>query len=164
MESTKSKEQEDSIERACSAIESDSKIKTLIVDSVINLYKADYPGPSKLPQRQQQLNKYMHMLSNIAQSGRVAVIVTNHIQSSLYGFSSFRSKPIVPAGGNVIAYVANYTIRLVRIFSCRSYPEFARPDKHVAVLEHGPSSHSQTNTCFTIDQRGLTDYVDTECR
>ncbi|MDQ6863526.1 MAG: AAA family ATPase [Thermoproteota archaeon] len=137
-----SHQQEEWIERACSAIKSDSKIKMLIIDSIINLYKADYPGPSTLPKRQQQLNKYMHMLSNIAQSGRIAVIVTNHIQSSLDGFSSFRSKPIVPAGGNVIAYVTNYTMRLVRIFSCRSYPESVRSDKHMAVLEHGSSRHS----------------------
>lgn len=157
-----SHQQEEWIERACSAIKSDSKIKMLIIDSIINLYKADYPGPATLPQRQQQLNKYMHMLSNIAQSGRIAVIVTNHIQSSLDGYSSFRNKPIVPAGGNIIAYVANYTIRLVRIFSCRSYPEFARPYKHMAVLEHGPSSHSKTYTCFTIDSSGIADYIDEE--
>ena len=154
-----SHQQEEWIEVACSAIKSDSKIKMLIIDSIINLYKADYPGPSALPKRQQQLNKYMHMLSNIAQRARVAVIVTNHIQSSLEGF---RSKPIVPAGGNVISYVATYRIRLMRMFSCRSYPEFAHPDKHMAVLEHGPSGHSKTDTYFTIDQRGVTDYLDTQ--
>jgi hypothetical protein len=32
----------------------------------------------------------------------------------------------------------------------------------MAVLEHGPSSHSKTDTYFTIDQRGFTDYVDME--
>lgn len=131
----------------------------LIVDSIINLYKADYPGPSTLPKRQQQLNKYMHLLSNIAQRARVAVVVTNHTQSSLEGFES---KPAVPAGGNVIAYVATYRIRLMRIFSCRSYPEFARPDKHMAVLEHGPSSHSKTDAYFTIDSSGIADYIDQE--
>ena len=155
-----SHQQEEWIERACSAIKSDSKIIMLIIDSIINLYKADYPGPSRLPKRQQQLNKYMHMLSNIAQRDRVAVILTNHIQSSLDGFSSFRSKPIVPAGGNIIAYVTNYTIRLMRIFSCRSYSEFARPYKHMAVLEHGPFSHSKTDAYFTIDSSGIADYID----
>jgi DNA repair protein RadA len=76
-----SHQQEKCIDGACSAIKSDSKIKLLIVDSIINLYKADYPKRSKLPKRQQELNKYMHMLSNIARSNVVAVIVTNHIQS-----------------------------------------------------------------------------------
>jgi DNA repair protein RadA len=152
-------QQEEWVERACSAIKSDSKIKMLIIDSIINLYKADYPGPSTLPKRQQQLNKYMHMLSSIAQRTRVAVVVTNHTQSSLEGF---RSKPIVPrtAGGNVISYVSTYRIRLMRIFSCRSYPESASPDKHMAVLEHGPSSHSKTDAYFTIDSSGIADYTD----
>lgn len=84
-----SNQQEKRIEKACSTIKSDPKIKLLIVDSIINLYKADYPERSKLPKRQQQLNKYMHMLSNIARSNDVAVIVTNHIQSNPHRFSTF---------------------------------------------------------------------------
>jgi DNA repair protein RadA len=84
-----SNQQEKRIEKACSTIKSDPKIKLLIVDSIINLYKADYPERSKLPKRQQQLNKYMHMLSNIARSNDVAVIVTNHIQSNPHQFSTF---------------------------------------------------------------------------
>ena len=99
------------------------------------------------------------MLSNIAQGDRVAVVLTNHIQFSLEGF---KSKPIVPAGGNVIAYAAAYRIRLMRRFSCRSYPESARPDKHMAVLEPGPSSHSKTDAYFIIDSSGIADYIDEE--
>lgn len=153
-----SHQQEEYIEKACSSIKSDPKIKLLIVDSIINLYKADYPERFKLPQRQQQLNKYMHMLSNIAQNNNVAVIVINHIQSSPYRFSTFSSKPQVPAGGNVISYVTTYRIRLMCMFSAKLYAELGRPDKYMAILEHGPYAYSKTY--FTIDQTGVTDYID----
>ncbi len=74
-----SHELEKCIENACTNIKSDLRIRLVIVDSIINLYKVDYPERSRLPQRQQQLNKYVHMLSNIAQSNNVAIIVTNHL-------------------------------------------------------------------------------------
>jgi DNA repair protein RadA len=145
------------IERACSNIKSDPKIKLLVVDSIINLYKSDYPDRSRLPQRQQQLNKYIHKLSNIAQSNNIAVIITNHIQSTPHRFTSLRNKPLVPAGGNVISYVSTYRIRLMCMFSALLYAELGHPDKYMATLEHGPLQNSKTY--FTIDQTGVTDYI-----
>lgn len=156
---TNSSQQEKCIDNAYSVIKSDSKIKLLIVDSIINLYKADYPERSKLPKRQQQLNKYMHMLLNIAHNNDVAVIVTNHIQSSPNRFT-FGSQRVVPTGGNAIAYVATYRIRLEALFSAPLYAELGRPDKYWAILEHGPSAYS--NAYFTINQTGVTDYIDEE--
>jgi DNA repair protein RadA len=153
-----SHQQEKYIDGACSAIKSDSKIKLLIIDSIINLYKADYSERSKLPQRQQQLNKYMHLLSNIARSNDVAVIVTNHIQSSPHRFSTFSSKAQVPSGGDIISYVASYRLRLMCMFSAKLYAELGRPDKYMAILEHGPSVYSKTY--FTIDRSGVTNYTD----
>ena len=50
----------------------------------------------------------------------------------------------------------------MRRFSCRSYPESARPDKQMAVLEPGPSSHSKTDAYFTIDRSGIADCIDEE--
>jgi len=130
----------------------------VIVDSIISLYKAEYPERSHLPKRQQQLSKCMYMLSNIAHSNDVAVIVTNHIQSNPHRFSTFRNKSQVPAGGNVISYVASYRIRLMCMFSAKLYAELGRPDKYLAILEHGPSIYSKTY--FTIDSGGVTDYID----
>jgi DNA repair protein RadA len=50
-------QQESYVEAACCAIKSDSKIKLLIVDSMTAHYRVDYPGRSRLPERQQRLNK-----------------------------------------------------------------------------------------------------------
>jgi DNA repair protein RadA len=55
---TDSKQQESYIEEACSSIESNSKIKLLIVDSMMFHYRAEYPGRSGLAKRAERLNIY----------------------------------------------------------------------------------------------------------
>jgi DNA repair protein RadA len=92
------KQLESRIEAACSKIDSDSKIKLLIVDS-ITPYTAECAGRSKLPEKIQRLNKYMHLLLKTASSNAVAVMVTNHqTQSSVEGTHN----RVVPLGGNVV--------------------------------------------------------------
>jgi DNA repair protein RadA len=81
---------------------SSSRIKLLIVDSMIAHYGVDYAGRSKLSEKQQRLNKYMHMLLRTAQTHRMAVVVTNQMQSSPQG-SIFGEKSI-PVGGQVMLY------------------------------------------------------------
>jgi DNA repair protein RadA len=62
------------------------KIKLLIVDSIIYHYRAECAGRSKLPEKIQRLNKYMHLLLKTAHTSGVAVVVTNHqTQSSVNG-------------------------------------------------------------------------------
>src|SRR5215469_134831 len=72
---------ESRIEAACSRIDSDNKIKLLIVDSIIYHYRAECVGRSKLPEKIQRLNKYMHLLLQTASSNSVGVVVTNHQRS-----------------------------------------------------------------------------------
>jgi DNA repair protein RadA len=51
------------IEEACSTVnKSNSKIKLLIVDSMMFHYRTEYPGRSNLSKRAERLNLYMHML------------------------------------------------------------------------------------------------------
>src|SRR5215469_3854416 len=75
------KQLESRIEAACSKINLDSKIKLLIVDSIIYHYRAECAGRSKLPEKVQRLNKYMHLLLKTASTNAVAVVVTNHQRS-----------------------------------------------------------------------------------
>jgi DNA repair protein RadA len=101
------KQLESRIEAACSKISSDNKTKLLIVDSIINHYRAEYGGRSKLPEKIQRLNKYMHLLLKTAHPS-VAVVVTNHqMQSSFDGF--YR---VAPLGGYVMSYASKCIIHL----------------------------------------------------
>ena len=45
-------------------------------------YRAEFLGRATLSERQQRLNKFMHILVRIAETYKVAVLATNQIQSS----------------------------------------------------------------------------------
>ena len=131
---------ESRIEAACSKIDSDNKIKLLIVDSIIYHYRAA-AGRSKLPEKIQRLNKYMHLLLKTASSNVVAVVVTNHqTQSSVNGTYN----RVVPLGGNAMSYASKYRVHL---------------DYRHAKLELGPCP-AQDEITFAINERGFTDVVD----
>jgi DNA repair protein RadA len=147
-----SAQQESRIESACSAISKpDSKIKLLIVDSMTAHYRVDYGGRSKLPERQQKLNKYMHMLRNTAQTHGVAVVVTNHQMHS--SPDSIFGNRAIPIGGYIMSYASTYRIHLRR----------SSPERFYATLDISPC-HPQSDTDFTIDQRGVVDFIDDQRR
>ena len=139
------KQLESRIEAACSKIDSDSKIKLLIVDSIIYHYSAECAGRSKLPEKIQRLNKYMHLLLKTASSNVVAVVVTNHqTQSSVDGTYN----RVVPLGGNAMSYASKYRIHL----------EY-RDGYRCARLDLGPCP-PQDDISFAINERGFTDVAD----
>ena len=75
-------------------------------------YRVDYAGLSRLPEKQQRLNIYMHMLKKIAQTNKVAVVVTNQMQSNpdniIFGEKS------MPVGGQIMLYASTHVIHLRR--------------------------------------------------
>ena len=136
---------ESRIEAACSKIDSDTKIKLLIVDSLIYHYRAECAGRSKLPEKIQRLNKYMHLLLKTASNNAVAVVVTNHqTQSSVDGTYN----RVAPLGGSAMSYARKYRIHLDYRGGYRS-----------AKLDLGPFS-PQDDISFAINERGFTDIVD----
>jgi DNA repair protein RadA len=108
-----SKEQESHIEDACSIVKSssNSKVKLLIVDSMMFHYIAEYPGRSGLSKRAHSLNIYMHMLHKLAQTKNVAVLITNQCMSNPR-HDEFEANIPQPLGGNVISNTSTYIINL----------------------------------------------------
>lgn len=79
---TNTREQEQCIDRFCMDVgQYHSGVKLLIVDSMIALYRHEYQQRSELQERQRKLSKYMHMLQRVARQNRIAVVVTNQVQS-----------------------------------------------------------------------------------
>jgi DNA repair protein RadA len=106
-----SKEQELCIEGACSTVnKSNSKIKLLIVDSIIFHYKGEYPGRSGLAERAHRLSKYIYKLHHLAQTNDIALVITNHMTAN--PDASFEDPK--PFGGNVISHASTYMINLKR--------------------------------------------------
>jgi DNA repair protein RadA len=140
-----SSQQEYYIKSACLAISKpNSKIKLLIVYSMTAHYRVDYAGRSRLKEKQQRLNIYMHMLLKIAQTnGGVAIVVTNLMQSaSDQVFGSNR----IPIGSYIMSYASTYRIPLRYVY----------PEKFCGKLDISPD-HPQSDTDFAIDKRGVVD-------
>jgi DNA repair protein RadA len=137
-----SAQQESYIETTCSM--SNSKIKLLVVDSMTAHYRVDYAGRSKLPEKQQRLNKYMHMLLKIAQTNKVAVVVTNQMQSNpddrVFGDKS------MPVGGKIMLYASTHVVHLRRL----------KLDNYQAELDISPC-YPRKVIGFMIDKRGVID-------
>jgi len=97
-------EQESCIKNAYSTVKSsNSKVKLLIVDSMMFHYIAEYPGRSGLSKRAHSLNIYMHMLHNLAQINKnIAVLITNQ-STSILRHGEFEAKSPQPFGGKVIS-------------------------------------------------------------
>ncbi len=142
-----SQEQESCIETACSAIKSDSKIKLLIVDSMTAHYRVDYADRSRLTEKQQKWNKYMHMLLRTTQSNQgVVVVVTNQMQSNpdndIFGDN------FMPVRGQIMLYASTHVIHLRRL---KLY-------NHQAELVISPC-YPRKIIGFMIDQRGVVDVL-----
>jgi DNA repair protein RadA len=84
------------------------RFKLLIVDSPVTHYRSEYIGRAKLPERQQKLNRFMCRLANIAHEYNLAVVVTNHINTT----ANSRNMRRMPAGGNVMGHAVTYSVRL----------------------------------------------------
>jgi DNA repair protein RadA len=107
-----SKQQESCIEEACTAVRStNSKIKLLIVDSMMFHYKGEYSGRSGLSERAHRLNIYMYKLRNLAQRNNIAVVITNHMTVNPDAFEYGNPQPF---GGNLVSHTSTYIIRLER--------------------------------------------------
>ncbi|MBU1854470.1 MAG: DNA repair and recombination protein RadA, partial [Nanoarchaeota archaeon] len=57
------------------------KVQVLIVDSLTAHFRAEFVGRGTLAERQQKLNKHMHVLAKIANMYNLCVYVTNQVMS-----------------------------------------------------------------------------------
>lgn len=124
------------------AIIDSNNVKLLIVDSAVAHYRAEFLGRGTLSERQQKLNKFMHMLVRIAETYAVAVLATNQIQSSpdaIFG-DAYR-----PTGGHVVAHTSTYRVYLKRSGKNR-----------IARMVDSPY-HPEREVLFTLSEQGVGD-------
>ncbi|MGB7956736.1 MAG: ATP-binding cassette domain-containing protein [Candidatus Nitrosopolaris sp.] len=92
-----SQEQELCLEEAsCLLAKYDSNIKLLIVDSLMFHYRAEHTERSKLYQRTDRLNKYMHNLSNLARTNNIAVVIANQLYFNPFLSIKFGARYLCP--------------------------------------------------------------------
>jgi DNA repair protein RadA len=119
-----------------------NNIKLLIVDSAVAHYRSEFLGRATLSERQQRLNKFMHILLRIAEAYNVAVLATNQIQSSP---DAIFGDVFKPTGGHVMAHTSTYRIYLKRSGKNR-----------IARMVDSPY-HPEREVVFTLTEQGVSD-------
>ena len=123
----------------------DNHVKLILVDSAVAHYRAEFLGRATLSERQQRLNKFMHILVRIAETYDLAVLVTNQIQASPDAYFGDTARP---TGGNVVAHTSTYRIYLKRSGKNR-----------IARMVDSPY-HAEREIVFTLSERGISDVTE----
>jgi DNA repair protein RadA len=122
------------------------KAKLVIIDSIISLHRAEYPGRETLAERQQRLNVMLHKLIRLAEIYNIAVVVTNQVQSqpdNFFAGGSNGSDSTRASGGNIMGHACTYRI-------------FLRKAGHdrIATMVDSPH-HAYDQVRFTISEKGV---------
>ena len=120
--------------------------KLLVVDSAVAHYRAEFLGRGTLAERQQRLNKFMHMLLRISEIYNIVAIATNQIQASP---DTYFGDPFRPTGGHVVAHTSTYRIYLKRSGRNR-----------IARMVDSPY-HPEREVMFLLSERGVEDPEET---
>jgi len=130
------------VEKADEVIEKNN-IKLIVIDSLTSHFRADYLGRASLGERQQKLNKHVHMLQKLAEKHNLAVYVTNQVMDNpgiLFG------DPTTPIGGHVLAHMSTY----------RLYVRKSKEDKRIARLVDSPNM-PEGEAVFKVTPKGIID-------
>jgi len=119
------------------------------LDSAIAHYRAEFVGRGTLADRQQRLNRMLHMLLRIAEINNLAVVITNQVQSipDLY-----YGDPIRATGGHVLGHTSTYRIYLRKANR-----------KRIAKMIDSPH-HAEVEAPFVLDETGISDVEEEESK
>lgn len=120
-------------------------IKLIIADSAVGLFRSEYLGRGTLSDRQQRLNRFVHLLVRTAETYNCAALATNQVMSSP---DTFFGDPTRPIGGNVVAHTSTY-----RIYFKKS------GKKRIARMVDSPQ-HPEEEVIFTVTEGGVSDPED----
>jgi DNA repair protein RadA len=117
-------------------------IKLIVADSAAGLFRAEYLGRGTLSERQQRLNKFVHLLVRTAETYNCAAIATNQVMSSP---DVFFGDPTRPIGGHIIAHTSTY-----RVYFKKS------GKKRIARMVDSPH-HPEQEVIFMLTEAGISD-------
>ncbi|MBI2184940.1 MAG: DNA repair and recombination protein RadA [Thaumarchaeota archaeon] len=117
-------------------------IKLVIVDSAVAHYRAEFLGRGTLAERQQRLNRMLHLLLRTAEAHNVAIVFTNQVQSTP---DVFFGDPSKPTGGHVVGHTSTYRIYLRKAGKNR-----------IARMVDSPY-HPEREVVFVLNEKGVDD-------
>ena len=85
------------------------KVRVIVVDSLTAHFRAEFVGRGTLADRQQKLNKHMHVLAKAADLHNALVYVTNQVMSKP---DAFFGDPTEAIGGHIVGHNSTFRIYL----------------------------------------------------
>ncbi len=118
-------------------------VKLVIVDSLTSHFRAEFLGRGTLADRQQKINKHMHVLSKLADMHNLVVYVTNQVMARP---DVFFGDPTEAIGGHIVAHNSTYRIYLRR----------GKKGSRVAKMVDSPNM-PEAEAIFRIEEEGIKD-------
>jgi len=125
-------------------------LKFIGVDTLVNPFRAEYPGREMLPERQYRINRCLRRLLDYARAFDLAVLVTNQVHAAPTAVSMYESRPEIlnpPTGGHVFSYAINSHLYMNRT---------ARQGVYLAVLIDS-SYMPRGEARYAITEKGISD-------
>lgn len=130
-------------EKIESLVKDGLNVRLVIVDSLTAHFRAEFVGRGMLAERQQKLNRHMHVLSKLADMYNVAIYVTNQVMAKP---DMFFGDPTEAIGGHIVGHNSTFRIYLRR----------GKKGTRVAKLVDAPNL-PDAEAVFIVCDNGLTD-------
>ena len=118
-------------------------VKLVVIDSLTAHFRAEFIGRGTLADRQQKLNKHMHILAKLADTHNLCVYVTNQVMAKP---DMFFGDPTQAIGGHIVAHASTFRIYLRK----------GKKGTRVAKLIDSPSM-PEGEANFYVDETGIKD-------
>lgn len=121
----------------------EKNVKLIIIDSLTSHFRSDYLGRGTLSERQQKLNRHLHVLQRLSDTYNLAVYVTNQVMARpdiLFG------DPTTAIGGHIVGHASTF----------RLYMRKSKGDKRIARLIDSPCL-PEGEAIFRITPEGIRD-------
>jgi DNA repair protein RadA len=119
-------------------------VKLVIVDSLTAHFRAEFIGRGTLAERQQKINKHLHLLMKLADTYNLCVYVTNQVMAKP---DMFFGDPTQAIGGHIVAHASTFRIYLRK----------GKKGSRVAKLVDSPNlAEGEAN--FVVEESGIKDF------
>ena len=118
-------------------------VKLVVIDSLTAHFRAEFIGRGTLADRQQKLNKHMHVLAKLADTHNLCVYVTNQVMAKP---DMFFGDPTQAIGGHIVAHASTFRIYLRK----------GKKGTRVAKLVDSPNM-PEGEANFYVDEAGIHD-------
>ncbi len=118
-------------------------VKLIVIDSLTAHFRAEFIGRGTLADRQQKLNKHMHVLLKLADMYNISVYVTNQVMAKP---DMFFGDPTQAIGGHIVAHASTF----------RVYLRKGKKGTRVAKLIDSPNM-PEGEASFYVDETGIKD-------